>query len=603
MKCFDYPLDVKTLLRRKKSVRKELLDQNTDWIEKKIAVLGGSTTAEVVDQLELALMNAGIKAQFYQSEYGKYFEDAVFGNSRLDAFKPDVVYIHTTWRNILRFPDISGTEEEINELLNLEYNRFFQMWERLREKFRCPVIQNNFERPDYRLFGNRDIWDSRGRSCFIARLNQKFYEYARSVSSFFINDIDYLAQDMGLSAWSSPFYWNMYRYACSLEAVPHLAASVAAIVKSLFGRNKKLLVLDLDNTLWGGVIGDDGIDGIRIGTEIPEGRIYAAFQKYCHELRKIGVVLAVNSKNDMKNALEGLNHPDSVLKEDDFVVIKANWESKDNNLRSIADELSLGLDSIVFIDDNPAEREIVQKNIPQVAVPQVGAPEDFISVLDHSWYFETTALSKEDGERTSQYRARAAAAFLKNSFSDYNEYLASLEMKAVITDFDPVSIQRIAQLTNKTNQFNLTTLRCTEDDITRMQEDPSFICLCGRLSDKFADHGIVTVVAGEIVENILHIRLWLMSCRVMKRDLEYLMMNELVAKCAELKISEIHGYYFPTEKNTMVKSFFCDQGFIPCSSTDSRVEEWRIPVPSYKARCIKISINHMSRKILTSSPV
>ncbi|MBR4707486.1 MAG: HAD family hydrolase [Pseudobutyrivibrio sp.] len=584
MGYFDYPLDTKYLLRKKKSIKKELLQQDNVWIEKRVAVLGGSTTNEIVDQLEIALLNCGIKAEFYQSEYAKYFEDAMFGNPELDSFNPDIIFIHTNWRNVLTFPQVSDSKEAVDAMLEAEFARFVSMWSALKAKFGCPIIQNNFDRPNYRLLGNRDIWDYRGRSNYLSRLNQKFYDYAQDESSFYINDIDYLAQDFGLTDWNDSSYWNMYKYACSLNAIPYLAGSVCIIIKSIFGKNKKLLALDLDNTLWGGIVGDDGVEGIKIGAEIPAGQAYFEFQEYCKALQQIGVVLAVDSKNDEANALAGLNHPDGVLRPDDFVSIKANWNPKDANLQEMASELSLGVDSFVFVDDNPAEQEIVKKQLPAVAVPAVENVEDYIKVLDHCGYFEVTALSTEDLKKTDQYKARAAAAAAQASFANYDEYLESLDMHAVITEFDPISIQRVAQLTNKTNQFNLTTLRCSEGDIRHMQESDSYICMCGRLIDKFADNGIVTVVAAEEQFSELHIRLWLMSCRVLKRDMEYVMMNELVAKAKERGIKKINGYYYPTNKNAMVKDFYQQMGFTLVSEDEQGNAHWQLEVADYDNR-------------------
>ena len=494
MDYFAYPLDTKSLLRKKLAIKNELLQQDINWIDKRVAVLGGSTTNEVINQLELALLNYGIKAEFYQSEYGKYWEDGVFGNEVLNAFNPDIIYIHTSWRNIQIFPSIENSSDDVDIFLLEEYQRYVSMWDVLRSLFSCPIIQNNFDRPNYRLMGNRDIWDYRGRSNYISRLNQKFYEYAQTHESFYINDIDYISQIFGLSEWSNPVYWNMYKYICPLNAIPLISKSVANIIKSIFGKNKKLLALDLDNTLWGGIVGEDGVDGIKIGQETSQGQIYYEFQKYCEDLRKIGVILAVDSKNDEKNAIDGLKHPDGVLRPDDFVAIKANWNSKDQNLKSIADELSLGMDSFVFVDDNPAEREIVRKQLPEVSVPRISKIETFIRIIDSEGYFEVTSLSMEDMKKTDQYRARAAASVAQCTFADYDEYLKSLEMKAIITEFEPISIQRIAQLTNKSNQFNLTTKRCSEDDIREMQNDGNHICLCGKLIDKFADNGIVSIV-------------------------------------------------------------------------------------------------------------
>ena len=590
MDYYSYPLDTKTLIRKKLSIKKELLQRDNNWINLKVAVFGGSTTKEVVDQLELALLNYGIKAEFYQSEYGKYWEYGVFGNAVLDEFHPDIIYIHTNWRNIQQFPGIGDPIGDVESVLEKEYQRFVTLWDSIREKYRCPVIQNNFERPGYRIMGNRDVWDLHGRSCFIVRLNLKLYEYAREQDSFYINDLEYIAQSYGLDEWSDALYWNMYKYICPINAIPDIAISVAHIIKSLYGRNKKLLALDLDNTLWGGVVGEDGREGLVIGEETAQGQAYLAFQRYCKELKQLGVILAVNSKNDEENALAGLNHPDGILKPDDFVAIKANWQSKDQNLKEIADELSLGMDSFVFVDDNPAEREIVKRQLPEVTVPEISSIENYIREIDRQGFFETTVVSSEDLIKTEQYKARKSIREAQDSFSDYNEFLKSLQMKAVLTGFDPLLVQRIAQLTNKTNQFNLTTKRCSEDEIRKMQESNAYICICGRLIDKFSDNGIVTVVAGEVIESELHIRIWLMSCRVLKRGLEDAMMNAIVKRSEKMGIKSIKGYYFPTAKNSMVKDFYRDMGFELCSEDEQHNTAWKMDISKYKYRDSRIAI-------------
>ncbi len=588
MELFNYPIDTKTLRRKKAKIKRELLEQ-PNLIEKRVAVLGGSTTNDVVDMLELFLLHHGIKASFYQSEYGQYWQDAMFGSPELDGFNPDVIYIHTTWRNIESFPQISDSKEAVVEKLDGEYNRLCTMWDKLEEKFHCPIIQNNFERPNYRLMGNRDVWDYRGRSNFIMQLNNRIYEYAQSHESFYVNDIDYLAADFGISEWNDAKYWNMYK-CINMDAIPYVAQSVANIIKSLYGRNKKVLCLDLDNTLWGGIVGDDGVEGIKIGPEVPVGQVYAEFQSYCKSLKDIGAVLAVDSKNDEENAIAGLNHPDGILRPEDFVSIKANWEPKDRNLQQMADELTLGADSFVFADDNPAEREIVSAQIPGVGVPAMDGVENYIKILDHSGYFEVTNISAEDMEKTKMYHAKAEASKAKSAFADYGEYLDSLEMKAEVTGFEPIILQRVAQLTNKSNQFNLTTLRCSEEDIKAMEDSANYICLAGRLIDKFADNGIVTVVAGEILtkdqlhaggaigtkklseelidkleisssDKCLLVDLWLMSCRVLKRGMEDFMMNVLVKKAKEAGVTHIIGRYLPTPKNSMVKDFYDGYGF------------------------------------------
>lgn len=589
MECFRYPLDTKMLYRKKKQIRQKLLEQ-PNLIRKKIAVLGGSTTYEVVEQLENFLLYHGISIEEYQSEYGQYWQDAIFGTPELDSFNPDIIYIHTNWRNVELYPDINDTEQDVERKLLDEFEHFKSMWEALENKFHCPIIQNNFDRPNYRLLGNRDIWDYRGRSNFLSRLNQLFYDYAQAHENFYINDIEYVSQEYGISKWNDSKYWNMYKYAMCMDSIPYLAQSIANIIKSIYGKNKKALVLDLDNTLWGGVVGDDGVEGICIGPEVPMGQVFSEFQQYCKELKKIGVVLAVNSKNEMDNALAGLNHPSGILRPDDFVMIKANWNPKNQNMTDIAEELNLGVDSFVFVDDNPAEREIVHVNIPGVETPNMDRVEEYISTIDHGGYFEVTALSKEDTEKTKMYQAKVEAAKHMSAFSDYSEYLKSLEMTAVLTDFQPMYIQRIAQLTNKSNQFNLTTKRCSEEDIKQMQESEEYLCISGRLKDKFGDNGIVSVVAGKIEGEELSIQLWLMSCRVLKRGMEDVMMNELVKQAKERGVKTIRGYYYPTAKNAMVKDFFVNEGFTRIEETDKQTIDV-LQVESYNNRKVYIQVH------------
>ena len=590
MDCFNYPVDSKMLLRKKIQIKKELLSANTSFLEKKIAVLGGSTTGEIVDQLELFLLNEGIRPIFYQSEYAQYWKDAMFGNQVLDSFQPDIVYIHTSWRNIPAFPTVSGSREETNLLLEDTYQHFERMWEKLSERFQCPIIQDNFDRPGWRLLGNRDIYDYRGRTNFIVRLNQMFYQYADEHSSFFVNDVDYLAASYGLDEWSNPKYWHMYGYSLCLEGIPCLAGSVANIIKSIFGKNKKVLVCDLDNTLWDGAVGEVGVEGIQIGVELPLGRIYYEFQQYLRELKSIGVLLAVNSKNDESNALAGLNHPDGVLRPEDFVSIMANWENKDRNMQAIADGLRLGTDSFVFIDDQPAEREIVRQASLGIAIPNTDHVEQYLSAIDRSGYFEVTSLSEDDLSRTDMYRANAGRAQLQEGAESYDAFLRSLKMKATVREFEPICFQRIAQLTNKSSQFNLTTLRCSESDIQKMQEADDYLCLYGRLEDQFGDNGIVSVVAGQIIKNELHMRLWLMSCRVLKRDMESAMMDTLVRDALKIGLDRVIGYYYPTSKNSMVKDFYGRMGFQKTDEDSSGNTVWKLTLKEYSFRHPAIDI-------------
>lgn len=566
MRELEYPFNAEEVLKKKKSLKKRItaeLDEN-QLLHKKIAVLGGSTTRDLVLMLELFLLNYGIKAEFYESEYNQYYQEAMFPNQVLEDFAPDLIYIHTSCRNIEIWPAISNNENEIDELLQNTYGKFAAMWEHISATYHCQVIQNNFDFPFYRLLGNRDAYDPHGRVNFVTRLNQQFYDYANTHENFHIHDILYEQSCYGLDQWSAPYYWHMYKYACDVSAIPYMAFNLAHIVKSIYGKNKKALALDLDNTLWGGVVGDDGADCIEIGQETPIGQTYAEFQQYIKSQKDIGVLLTIDSKNDYENAVSGLGREDSVLREEDFVSIQANWEPKDQNLKKIAAGLNILPEAIVFVDDNPAERHIVRENVPGCEAPELNGVEHYIRIMDRSGYFETTSFSKDDAKRSEMYRENAKRVQAQAAFSDYGEYLESLEMKGTIKDFESAYMSRIAQLTNKSNQFNLTTRRYSQTDIEQAAADEARITLYGKLEDKFGDNGVVSVVIGKIDgenKDELHIELWLMSCRVLKRDMEYAMMDELVEKCKGKGISEIYGYYYPTKKNGMVKEFYKMQGF------------------------------------------
>lgn len=578
MKELDYPFDSDYILKKKKSLKKELLNQNTNFLEKKIAILGGSTTNDIKLILELFLLNYDIKPSFYESEYNQYFQEAMFENKELDEFEPDIIFIHTSNRNITNYPTILNTSEEIDNLLYQEYQKFVGIWENLSKKYNCPIIQNNFEYPFYRLLGNKDATDIHGKTNFITRLNLEFSKYADSHNNFFINDINYQSSLYGLEKWSDQFYWHMYKYALAVPAIPLLAFNVANIIKSIYGKNKKGLVLDLDNTLWGGIVGDDGVDNIKIGKDTSEGQVYYEFQNYIKELKQMGIILNINSKNDYENAISGLEHPDGVLKKDDFVVIKANWLPKSKNMLEIANELNLGVDSLVFVDDNPAERAIINQHIPSVKTPEMKSPETYINTIDRAGFFEVTNLSKDDLKKTQMYRDNMERNKIMASFTNYDDYLKSLEMHAKIESFIPLYMARIAQLTNKSNQFNLTTKRYTQAEIEEVSKDDNYLTLYGKLEDIFGDNGVISVIIGHINKTILDIDLWIMSCRVLKRDVEKAMLDVLVKRALEKGIKEIHGYYYPTVKNGMVKDFYELQGFTKIKEDDKGNTEWILKI-------------------------
>ncbi len=581
-KLLQYPFDSKKILRKRKSIKKEIINNNTIiFTEKKIAILGGSTTHDIKEILELFLLNNGIKPTFYESEYAQYWQDVMFDNKKLDQFNPDIIYIHTSNRNIMPYPSIKNSIKEIDIMLDNQYHHFMVMWNKISEKYNCPIIQNNFEMPHYRLMGNKDAIDFHGRTNFITRLNQKLYEYTRDHNNLFINDINYLSACYGLNDWSNVLYWHMYKYSLAVPAIPELTYNISNIVKSIFGKNKKALMLDLDNTLWGGVIGDDGIEGIEIGNETSMGQVYSEFQQYIKDHKDLGVILTINSKNDHENALKGLNHPQSILKEDDFIVIKANWQNKDINAQETISQLNIGDDSVVFVDDNPVERDLVTAQLSKIIAPNISKVENYINIIDKSGYFEVSNLSNDDIQRNEMYKSNLNRVSLSKSFSDYNSYLISLEMTAEIKSFEKLYLQRITQLINKTNQFNLTTKRLNNNEVEAISCDNKYITLYGKLTDKFGDNGIVSIITAKKDDKKLHIDLWLMSCRIFKRNMEYAMIDALIKEAKKVGIETIYGYYCKTSKNNMVKTFYKDIGFTLINQSDNE-SSWKMNIKDYK---------------------
>ena len=324
--------------------------------------------------------------------------------------------------------------------------------------------------------------------------------------------------------------------------------------------------------------------------DLPSGQVYSEFQEYIKLHKDLGVLLTVCSKNDYENAEAGLNHPDGTLKPDDFTVIKANWENKDRNILETAEELSLLPESFVFADDNPAEREIVREQLKGTAVPEMDGAENYVRIMDRNRYFEVVSLSEDDRRRTEMYKANAQRASLQKSFSDYGEYLDSLDMSAEIKSFAPPYLQRIAQLTNKSNQFNVTTRRYTDAEIEKLASDDSYITLYGRLSDKFGDNGVVSVVIGHKDNDTLHIDLWIMSCRVLKREMEFAMLDNVVSEAKKCGIAKIKGYYYPTAKNAMVKELFGSFGFRKISD-DNGNTVWELETAGFEPYTKHIEIN------------
>lgn len=568
-----FPFEAALLLRRRRAMVAELA-QRPALTEVRVALLGGSTTSSVKDFLELFLLDSGLRPAFHESEYGKYEEDVLVDDTALRAFAPHVAIVYTTWVNA-RIPSSFASDDVVEAARASELARFEAIWAGLAE-LDCTIIQNNFDEPAERGNGHLESTLAGGASHFLRGLNLDFARAARRTPRLVIHDMAYLSALVGLGQWHDRGYWFSYKLAVSPVATITVAHHLAAIVRAIFGRTKKCLILDLDNTLWGGVIGDDGLGGIKLGKETPEGEAFTAFQTYCLALKQRGILLAVCSKNEPVRAQEGFTHPDSVLSPGDFAAFKAGWGPKHEAIVEIAHELNLGLDSFVFVDDNPAERELVRSMLPMVSVPEVGDdPARYVELLDGQLYFEPLGISGDDRKRTEMYASNVQRNLARATHATYGDFLDSLEMKAEIAQFSATYIDRIAQLTNKTNQFNLTTRRCTVGEIEAMRADANAVTLYGRLADKFGDNGLVTVVAGHGEQGALVVDLWLMSCRVLKRDLEHAMLDALVAAALERGFTAVHGRYLRTPKNAMVADLYARLGFEQTRHDDDG-SEWSL---------------------------
>ena len=557
----SYPFDSNLITRKKKKIIEEL-KKKTDLLVKRIAILGGSTTSEFREILEIFLLNKGIQPLFYEGEFARYSEEILFENKDLELFKPDLIYIFTSAVNLPKNLQPSLDLSEVNNILENEKKKFSELWLNIEKKYKCPVLQNNFDYPFVRSLGNLDGIDERGTVHFARALNTYFAEKSNNLSYLNIIDINYLSSWMGISKWHDQSLWHSYKYAIGYDAINYLAHHAAAIISSIFGFAKKCLVLDLDNTLWGGIIGDDGKDFIKLGQGDPVGEAHNALQEYFLKLKKRGILLTIVSKNDEEIASTGLAHPDMFLSIDDFAVIKANWDAKSINIDKISKILNLGKESFAFIDDNPAERLEVSQTLPEVSVPDLGDNVvDFLSIIDQNALFETVALSKEDIDRSEQYLANAKRNIEEKSLGNYSAFLASLEMEAVIEPFKKINLERITQLINKTNQFNLTTKRYSLPEVNELMSNNKYLTISARLKDKFGDNGLVSVVIAKLEKDIMEIDVWLMSCRVIKRDLEKAIFDYINKECIKRNVKLLRGIFIPSKKNMLVKKHYESLGF------------------------------------------
>ncbi|HYZ61337.1 MAG TPA: HAD-IIIC family phosphatase, partial [Acetobacteraceae bacterium] len=547
--------------------RSALLQQAPSGLATKpvrLAVLAASTADHLLPAIRVAGLRRGIWIETYTPDYAQYAQELMDPGSGLHRFRPDTVLFALDAHHLMQGVEVGQGAEEVGRRLESLLDTLAGHWEAARRHFGCHVIQNVPLPVFAPLLGGNEHRLPGSRAAALRRFSAMLRDRADAAGVDLVALDDRAAAD-GLGSWYDPALWHRAKHEIHPQAAPLYGDLVGRVIAAAQGRSSKCLVLDLDNTLWGGVIGDDGLGGIKLGQGSAIGEAYLAFQHYARDLGRRGVILAVCSKNDEANALEPFtSHPEMVLKRDDIACFVANWTDKAANIREIAQRLNIGLDSLVFADDNPAERAIIRRELPMVQVPEL--PEDpthYGACIAEAGYFEGLRVTAEDLARAGQYQQNLARESLMASATDMEGFLRSLRMEAVWNRFDRVGLARIVQLINKTNQFNLTTRRVNEEQVQALIDDPEALTLQIRLLDQFGDNGIIAIVAGTKEQGTGAIRLdtWLMSCRVLGRGMEEETLNLVAAEAQRLGASSLIGEYRPTAKNGMVREHYAKLGF------------------------------------------
>jgi FkbH-like protein len=549
----------------------------------KIALLASSTVGHLIPGIRVAALRRNLWTQVYECAYGQYWQELTDRNSGLHHFRPDVVLFSFDARHLC------GAE---SSSVHSAVERISACWREASRSLDCTILQQTLLPVAPFVLGNNEHRLQESPQWRIQQVNRQLRELAEESGVHLLAVDQYAALD-GIREWSDAALWHRSKQEIHHAASPLYGDLIARLLAAQQGRSYKCLVLDLDNTLWGGVIGDDGLSGIVLGQGNAVGEAFVAFQGYAAELARTGVILAVCSKNDEANALAPFtDHPEMVLKRHDIACFVANWEDKASNIRHIAKTLNIGLDSLVFVDDNPAERHLIRAELPMVAVPEL--PQDpslYVSCLSEAGYFEALTVTEEDRERSGQYQANLERERFRQGATDMDGFLANLQMELVWKPFDEIGLPRIVQLINKTNQFNLTTQRYAEPDVMGVMRDPQAATFQFRLTDRFGDNGIIAIIIGRpAAENDLVLDTWLMSCRVLGRQVEESTLN-VVACCTRSRgIRYLIGEYRPTAKNGIVRDHYRKLGFELLEEDRSGGSRWRLNLATFETKPTSIRI-------------
>jgi FkbH-like protein len=561
-------------------LKKNLKKDYSRFKKTKIALLGDSATQHLTQAIRGYGFELGYDMEIIEADYDQIDRQILLSTSELYQSQPEYVFlfqsVHKLKKKFYR-TDIS----QRHLFAKQEAERFGGLVEELSKNIQgAKIILANFMELNDTVFGQYANKTNISFLYQIRLLNCELMALAINTKNLFVCDIAALTSVIGQTAALDNRNYINSDMAFSLDFLPNIAKSIVDIIQAASGAAKKCLILDLDNTLWGGIIGDDGVENIQIG-DLEQGKAFTELQYWARELERRGIILAVCSKNDEAIAKVPFEkHPDMVLTLDDIAIFLANWDSKVDNIKKIKSFLNIGYDSIVFIDDNPYERGVVKHHLPEVTVPDLPEdPADYLSFLYGLNLFETTAYTQDDRKRTAHFQQELKREITQSTFTDEKEFLKSLGMTCEIHPFSTFNFPRVAQLLQRSNQFNLRTIRYTEEDIQYFSTSDVHLSWTFGVHDQFGSYGLISVVIGRIEGDELFIDTWVMSCRVLKRGVENLALNEIVTKSRRFGVKRIRGEYLPTPKNELVKDHYHKLGF-----TDAGNGHWILDVASYNLR-------------------
>jgi FkbH-like protein len=545
----------------------------------RLAILSNSTFDMIAPVLVASAARHGIALELVLPAYDQVAQEAMNPHSLINTAKADAVLFALDYRALpLKITPSDGAAAAATISGALGYLRSLR--DSIAKNSNAACVLQTFAGPVETLFGSLDRTLPGTMRSLIDEVNRGVGQMALADGDVLL-DVAGLAETVGLADWQDTHLWNMAKFSFSDRLAPLYADHVARTVAAIRGKSRKVLILDLDNTVWGGVIGDDGLEGIKLAQGDAQGEAHLAVQSLALNLRQRGILLAVSSKNTDEIARSPFEkHPEMLLKLDHIAVFQANWNDKASNIRAIAESLSLGLDAMVFLDDNPAERGLVRQLLPQVAVPELPEePAYYARTLAAAGYFEAVAVSAEDMRRASLYQDNAKRVELQKQVGGVEAYLTSLNMTITFKRFDPTGRARIVQLINKSNQYNLTTRRYTEPEVAQAEQDAAVFTLQVRLADIFGDNGMISVVIcrpGRPHE--WDIDTWLMSCRVLGRKVEHMVLREILKHAAASGITKINGLYVPTERNKLVVDHYSKLGFTQVAQRADGATSWELLV-------------------------